>query len=76
MRSLDAELAEIDENLVRNGLHYPERGDLLVRRQEIYEARHPETKNAAKGRWNSNKAENLENEIISLSSDSDIKTNV
>ena len=42
---LQAELAESDENFVRNDLSPVEYGDLLLRRKEIYEALHPETKN-------------------------------
>ena len=44
---LKAKLAEIDENLIRNELHYTERGDLLKERKEIYEELHPETKREA-----------------------------
>lgn len=42
---LQAELAEIDENFVRTDLSAIEYGDLLLRRKEIYEALHPETRN-------------------------------
>lgn len=45
LEGLQAELAEIDENFVRNDLSPVEYGDLLLRRKEIYEALHPETKN-------------------------------
>ena len=45
LEGLQAELAEIDENFVRNDLSSVEYGDLLLRRKEIYEALHPETKN-------------------------------
>ena len=43
---IDAELAEIDENLVRNELTELERGRHLGRRRELHEARFPETRNA------------------------------
>lgn len=41
---LQAELAEIDENFVRSGLSAVEYGEMLLRRKEIYEMLHPETK--------------------------------
>ena len=41
---LQAELAEIDENFVLAGLSHRELGDLLLRRKELYEAIHPETR--------------------------------
>ena len=45
MEGLRAELAEIDENFVRSDLTPLEFGELLLRRKELYEALHPETKN-------------------------------
>lgn len=45
LEGLQAELAEIDENFVRTDLSTIEYGDLLLRRKEIYEVLHPETKN-------------------------------
>ena len=45
LEGLLAELAEVDENVVRKGLSAVEYSDLLLRRKEIYETLHPETKN-------------------------------
>ncbi len=45
LEGLQAELAEIDENFIRNNLSTTEYGDLLLRRKEIYETIHPEVKN-------------------------------
>lgn len=44
---LQAELAEIDENFVRVPLTPMEQNDLLLRRKELYETIHPETKAGA-----------------------------
>lgn len=44
LEGLQAELAEIDENFVRNDLSALEYGDMLLRRKEVYEMLHPETK--------------------------------
>ena len=44
LEGLQAELAEIDENIVRSGLSAIEYGEILLRRKEIYETLHPETK--------------------------------
>lgn len=47
MDGLQAELAEIDENIVRAGLSRQELGEQFLRRKEIYEMLHPETKAGA-----------------------------
>lgn len=44
LSELDAELAQIDENLIRNELTVLERAEQLKRRKEIYEAKYPESK--------------------------------
>lgn len=44
MTDMEAELAEIDENLEREGLTKIEEMKSLQRRKELYEAMHPETK--------------------------------
>ena len=44
MSSLQVELAEIDENIVRTRLTHHELGEQFLRRKELYEMIHPETK--------------------------------
>ena len=44
LEGLQAELAEIDENVVRTALSTIEYGELLERRKEIYESIYPETR--------------------------------
>ena len=44
LEGLQAELAEIDENFVRKDLSDDEFRELLLRRKEIYESLHPETR--------------------------------
>jgi ParB family chromosome partitioning protein len=47
--SLHAELAEIDENLIRQKLDPFEEGQQLSRRKKIYETLHPDSKHGAAG---------------------------
>ena len=58
---LQAELAEIDENFVRAGLSHRELGDLLLRRKELYEAIHPETR---QGQRNGQTAKNANSSLL------------
>lgn len=53
---LQAELAEIDENIVRSDLSALEYGEILLRRKEIYEALHPEAKHGGDRRSDDIKA--------------------
>lgn len=49
LEGLQAEMAEIDENIVRSDLSAVEYGEILLRRKEIYDALHPETKATYEG---------------------------
>lgn len=62
---LQAELAEIDENFVRVGLSHRELGDLLLRRKELYEAIHPETR---QGQRNGQTAKNANSSLLETKS--------
>lgn len=48
VRALEVELAELDENLVRNELTVLERADQLRQRKQLYEALHPEAVKAGR----------------------------
>ena len=76
LNDLGNELAEIDENLIRDDLSCLERAEHLYRRKEIYEAMHPETKHGgAPGKAGGGKKP--KDEIISsFASDTASKTGV
>jgi ParB family chromosome partitioning protein len=44
LSDIDTQLAEIDENLIRNELNALERGEQLAKRKGLYEAKYPQTK--------------------------------
>lgn len=74
---LDAELAEIDENLIRAELTVLERAEHLLERKELYEARWPETKaGVAGGKAGGRGREKIASEIISFAIDTAAKTGV
>ena len=64
-QGIQAELAEIDENFVRAGLSHRELGDLLLRRKELYEAIHPETR---QGQRNGQTAKNANFSLLETKS--------
>ena len=67
--TLEKELSEIDENLIRAELTELEKADLLARAKEIYEIRHPETLKANIVKKNLKQfSGSTETEIISVSS--------
>ena len=66
LEGLRAEMAEIDENIVRNDLSAVEYGEILLRRKEIYETLYPETKATYNGGgFKGNQYQKVETEKIS-----------
>jgi len=51
LEGLQAEIAEIDENLIRCKLDVVDESEQLARRKEIYEALYPETRRGAKNQY-------------------------
>ncbi len=56
---IQAELAKIDENVIRNQLPHLDQCDALLRRKELYESLHPETKNGGNRKGYSTRTQNL-----------------
>ncbi len=77
LSEIDSQLAEIDENLVRNDLNALECGEQLSKRKELYEAKYPQTKRGAKGgKGNAKPLANVNAEsALSFTSDTSSKTN-
>ena len=59
LEGIQAELAEIDENVIRNKLPHLDQCDALLRRKELYETLHPETKNGGNRKWYFTRTQNL-----------------
>jgi hypothetical protein len=79
LSEIDSQLAEIDENLVRNELNTLERCEQFARRKELYEAKYPLTKRGTAGAHASNKAQDnatAESAVASFTEDTAAKTNV
>jgi len=49
LRRMEAEVAELDENLARHELTVLQRGEMLARRKVLHEALHPETRRGVAG---------------------------
>ena len=64
LEGLQAELAEIDENFVRADLSPVDYGNLLLRRKEIYELLHPETKNGGDRRSENFRTKNFRSDSV------------
>ena len=62
LEGLMADLAEVDEDFIRKGLSQVDYGELLLRRKEIYESIHPETKNGGDRKSEKIRMQNLQSD--------------
>ena len=81
MDAVAAELAEIDENLVRAELSPAERDLHLARRKELYEQRHPKTKHggnpgAGRGKAAPSQSSQIDHSVTRFTKQTAIKTGV
>jgi ParB family chromosome partitioning protein len=67
LSEIDSQLAEIDENLVRNELNALERGEQFAKRKELYEAKYPQVKQGARGRGSEKNVKEKDAESAPLS---------
>ena len=74
MNTVQAELAEIDENIVRTRLNRQELCEQLLRRKEIYETLHPETRHGMRNGQTSKNANLATLETKSFAEDTAEKT--
>ena len=74
MSDLQAELAEIDENIVRTKLTHHELGEQFLRRKELYEMLHPETRQGMRNGQTSKSANLASLETKSFAEDTAEKT--
>lgn len=73
---IQAELAEIDENIVRARLSRYELGEQLLRRKEIYETLHPETRHGMRNGQTSKDVKLASLETKSFNQDTSEKLNM
>lgn len=76
LSDLDRELAEIDENLIRNNGTALEQSEWLARRKDLYEAKHPETKKGGERGNQHTGGKKRQSETISFSQDTAAKAGV